>query len=259
MFLLYFLVLGQNIINGVSVNIPIDQITFLVDSDILGGVLIISIIGTVSGGLNSFVMDQYESKLQGILVSPVSRVKIILGYVIAAVLSSFLITLILWVFIYLYIGISTSHFFSFGTFVIVPLILFLYTIITSMILLFPMSLFTTPSASSPFTGIVGTLVGFTCGIYMPLSLFSPSMNSVAGLIPFTHMQVILKRVMITDSLELMNIPKENLEELWKTLGANEINILGLDLNPFMKIIYSFVIALIFLFLSVLVISKKIKK
>jgi multidrug/hemolysin transport system permease protein len=122
-----------------------------------------------------------------------------------------------------------------------------------------MSLFSSPSASQPFTGIVGTLIGFTCGIYMPLTLFPKGMSNFAGIIPFTHMQVMLKRVMIMDSVKLMNIPDDVLESLWPELGANQIDVFGIDMPPYLKIIYISIVGIIFLFSSVLIISKKIKK
>jgi multidrug/hemolysin transport system permease protein len=259
MIVLYFLFLSQNIIDSIGDTLPLDQVKFLVYSDVMGGILIVSIIGSVQGGLNTFVMDQYEDKLQGFLVTPINRTKLSLAYVISAVISSFIITLVLWIFVILYIGFASTHFFSLTTIFLVPVILLGFTILTAMILILPMSLFTTPSATGPFMGILGTFIGFMCGIYMPLSNYGKGMNFIAGILPFTHMQVFLKRVMINDSVKLIGIPKDYLETIWDNLGASYVNVFGINLPVYGKVIYILIFSLILMVLSIPFITKKIKK
>lgn len=77
------------------------------------------------------------------------------------------------------------------------------------------------SAFSGFSTIVGTLIGFLAGIYIPIGILPSYIQKVIILFPTTQSTVLLRELLMTDVLEPMKtiMPSEAYEEINATLGV----------------------------------------
>jgi len=179
---------------------------------LMGGILVVNTISLSVGILGNIVKDLTENKLEGFLVTPVTRMKLILSYYITAVMVTFIFTIILYMFTIVYIAIV-------GTPLSIVVILqgvgllIIYTFISTSIMLFLVTLIKSSGAFATLSSIAGTLVGFISGAYMPLFMLGESVSKIAGSTPFSHMVIYLRQILILDSYDLIS----GMTEIEKTI------------------------------------------
>jgi len=117
------------------------------------------------------------------------------------------------------------------------------------------------NAFGAISGILGTLIGFSSGIYMPLSILPKFIQKISSLIPFTHMTIHLKRLLLSTTIEKikLNVSPEAYEEIIAAYGYNYVEVLGLKLDITLIFILSCIVAILLLIWSALRLTKKIIK
>lgn len=255
---LYFLFIGRQYTSGEGFETMDSNLkTFLSTGVMMGGVLVINTVSLSLGVMGSIIADLETRKLDGFLVTPIERYKISIAYYIASVIVTFFFSLLMFVITILYLGIVAGYWYSISTVLIVIALLFLFTFISSAIMLFLVTLIKTQNAFSAMAGILGTVVGFVSGIYMPLSVLGDGMTKVASLNPFTHMTVLLKQVLLKEPYAL--IPAELTKVLAVPYGTTNVGILGLNVPLVYLILGSVILSLVLLFFSYRRMNNKMAK
>lgn len=255
---LYFLFIGRQYTSGEGFETMDSNLkTFLSAGVMMGGVLVINTVSLSLGVMGSIIADLETRKLDGFLVTPIERYKISIAYYIASVIVTFFFSLLMFVITILYLGIVAGYWYSISTVLIVIALLLLFTFISSAIMLFLVTLIKTQNAFSAMAGILGTVVGFVSGIYMPLSVLGDGMTKVASLNPFTHMTVLLKQVLLKEPYAL--IPAELTEVLAVPYGTTNVGILGLNVPLVYLILGSVILSLVLLFFSYRRMNNKMAK
>jgi len=210
------------------------------------------------GNLNT---DLVQRKLDGFLVTPVKRYKIILSYYIAAIIVTAILSLLMWILTYLYVGIFSGYWYSFETIIYTSLLIIFFTFISSSVMIYITTLLKSNSAFGGLSGILGTFIGFTSGIYLPLFILGNTMTKVASLIPFTHMAIILKGVLLKGPYELLSqrITPSAMEINDIVFGTKEIGVLGYDVSMLVIMAVTTLLAFLLLFFSYRRMTKKMGK
>ncbi len=255
---LYLLFLGRQYTSGeefaaLDANIK----TFLTVGTIMGGVLVINTVSLSLGVMGSIVSDMETKRIQGFLVTPVQRFKISLAYYITSFLVTAFFTLLMWFITILYIGIFSGYWYSFLTILYATLLLIFFTFISSSFMLFLVTLIKSQSAFGALSGVLGTVIGFMSGIYIPLPVLGDGMTKVASLNPFTHMTILLKQVLLKEPYALLQ--PEFVEAVEAPFGSSEIGIVGLNVDMIYIMIGTILLAFLFLFLSYRNMNKKMRK
>ncbi len=259
---LYLLFLKNNYMSDeLTAIIGKDQMTFIASTIMMSGVLVINTMTVSLGNLGNIVYDFSTSVIDGFIVAPVKKYKLILGYYVSSFLLTLIFTLLMWFVIVIYIGLNSGVWFSFNKILITSLYLILYTFISTGFMIFIITFVDSVNAFGALSGIFGTVIGFTCGIYMPLSVLPNFIQKVSSLIPFTHMTILLKQVLLTDSFTLIegSVPVDALNEIKTIYGINKMKVFNLDIPYFWIIFVSGIISLLLLLWATRRISKKIKK
>jgi len=259
MLALYFLFIGQQYTSGTEME-QLDEglKTYLTIGIMMGGILVIN---TVSLSMGNIIMDLEQHKLDGFLVTPVRRYKLILSYYIAAILVTGVLSLLMWGLTILYVGMMGGYWYPFWTILAASGYILLFTLISSSFMIYLTTLLKSVNAFGTLSGVLGTFIGFVSGIYMPLFILGKAMTHVASFVPFTHMTIILRNVLLQEPYRIIEekFPPEAMESIRLSYGTNEIGIIGYDVPLFLIMLLSGVLALVFLSLSYRRMTKKIAK
>ncbi len=263
---LYFLFIGENYVSELrrpeyAGIIDANLIDYLKISNMMGGILVINTISLSLGIMGNIITDLEQRSLDAYLVTPVKRYKIIFSYYLSAILVTVFFTVLMWAFTIIYVGIVSSYWFPFMVIIQALGLLILFTFVSASLMIYLVTLLKSVNAFGTLSGILGTLVGFICGIYMPLAIFSNSIQYVASAIPFTHMTILLKNVMLEEPMRLLNdaIQSEQaISEMKLYFGMNEIGFFGMEVHMTWLMIGSVLIAGVLLYLGYRNMSKKIK-
>jgi multidrug/hemolysin transport system permease protein len=253
---LYFLFIGRQYtsdLQGVSDELKI----FISVGVIMGGVLVINTVSLSLGVMGNVITDIEYKKLDAFLVTPIKRYKIILSYYLTSILVTSVLTLIMWVLTILYVGIFSGYWYSLMTILKVSGLLVFYTFISATLMIFLTTLLKSVNAFGTLSGVLGTLIGFISGIYMPLFVLGKSMSFVASAVPFTHMTILLKNVMLAEPYA--ELPVQMVQEIEIFYGTLEIGIFGQEVNMLWIMLGSLVLGFVLLYFSYRQMSKKMGK
>lgn len=260
---LYFLFIGRQYTQGME-EISESLQTYLVTSQMMGGVLIINTISLSLGIMGNLIVDLEQHLLEGFLVTPVKRSKIILSYFLSSVIVTTALTLIMWVLTIFYVGIFSGYWYSVSTILVVSLILIVSTFISAALMIYLTTLLKSVNAFGTMSGVLGTFVGFVSGIYMPLIVLGDSMRYVASLVPFTHLTILLKQTLLKHPYELLaaevaGAPESEaiLANIKAAYGTNEIGLLGQNVAVTILIGIFLALSAVFLYLAFKKMTKRI--
>jgi len=238
------------------------EIDFVIYSQMMAGVIVLNTLTIPLGNLGSMVTDFEEGKIDAFMVTPVKRYKIILGYYLSSLIITLALSLIFWLIAVVVLGLVTGIFYPIGVILVIIPIIVLFVLISTSIMILMTSFIKSINAFGAFSGIFGSVIGFVSGIYIPLSSSSPAfLRSISSLIPFTHMGIFVKQILMKPGFEIVAEKGGNAEViagLQDGFGYNEIGLLGMDVSLPTLLILSVVLSVLLLIYATQRLNKRIK-
>lgn len=200
---LYVLFLGdinvQNIRSEIGRDIP--QIDALVFAWMLPGAVAISTMTLALGNMERLVDDAQSETLSDFMVSPVTRVQLILSYVISTILIAFLISLLM-------VGVSVVVVWSKGgdwmqpwTLVQVIGIVLMMIISNSLLSLLIASFISSANTYGVVNSITGTFIGFVTGCYMPMGIMPVFVQNLFNALPVSMGASLLRQLYLAPIMD----------------------------------------------------------
>lgn len=197
----------------------------------LAGVISINAVSVTLSVLTAMIRDKNNGTLQSIYTSPVSRLSIALSYICAAWICSIIIctlTLVLSEIYCVYMGAAAfsavQHLKLFGmicvnSFTYACIMYFLAAIVKS------------EGAWSGLGTIIGTLVGFLGGIYLPIGSLADGISNVLKCTPILYGTVMFRRIMTEQAGDVCfeNAPAEMQDTYNEVMGVS-LEAFGYDVN-----------------------------
>ena len=206
LFALYTLFLANLQTQGLANSFPDAEpreVKGFVDSWMFAGIVLITTITTGLGALSVLVDDSQSGRFRDFLVSPIRRGQIVLGYLIAAVSVALLMSLIVLALSVLYLGVVDGIWLTPEALVrvtgTVVLCCAAFTALSALIV----SGVRTAGAFSALATIVGTVLGFIAGAYIPVGSLPESVANVINALPFGQAGMVLRRDFTAQSLPAM--------------------------------------------------------
>lgn len=231
---LYILFIGQSYTSDLPNAVPDNLTTFMIVSLTMGGVLVINTMSLSLGIMGTFVEDMAKRNIDAFLVTPVKRWKIMISYYISTIIVTSVLSLIMWGLTIVYVGVASSYWYSLSVILRASGLIVLFTFISASMMVFLTTLLKSINAFGALSGILGTLVGFTSGIYMPLRILPSAVQYVASINPFSHMSILLKKVLLEEPVSqlvsLLGGQESDYEEMLSFYGTIEIGIFGTDVS-----------------------------
>ncbi|MFA5560630.1 MAG: ABC transporter permease [Acholeplasmataceae bacterium] len=264
---LYFLFLGKLYTAGLP-DLTDNLKTYLSTSQMMGGILVINTLSLSLGMMGNIVVDLETHRLDAFLVTPIKRPKIILSYYLSSIIVTAILTLLIWFATILYVGLTSGYWYSLLVIVSTTGLLVVYTFISASLMILITSFLKSNNAFGTVAGVLGTFVGFVAGIYMPLANFGKGMQYFSSILPFTHMTILLKQILLKEPFQLLeielgkNIPAEDvtkiMEDIRTAYGTIEIGIFETSVSIVYILIAAGLLSLILLWLAFKNMVKKMK-
>ncbi|RKJ40642.1 ABC transporter permease [bacterium 1XD42-8] len=201
---LYILFLAQLQIDTVVENtnnlVDEDKISYLINSWILAGLLSITTVTSTLGGYGTIVEDIEKKKSMDFKSSPLS----IMAYPLAGMISCIIIgtiisTIALGVYT-VYIYFVTGYLFTFQQILQCVGFIIISTSMNAAFLGFIIAYIKTSSAFSSISLVMGTVIGFLNGLYVPIGSLPEIIQNVLKCLPFGHIASVFRKILMKDSI-----------------------------------------------------------
>jgi multidrug/hemolysin transport system permease protein len=215
---LYVLFLGD--VWADYIDVPIPETTTLMNNWIIAGIVSVTSITTTMGAFSIMVEDKVRKNSKDFYASPIKRSKILSGYILSAYIIGVMMSLFAFVLGEIYIVISGGTLLSLVSIVKVLGILLIAVMMSSALVFFIVSFFESNSAFSTASTILGTLVGFLTGIYLPIGTMPEPVQWLIKLFPVSHAGALLRQVMMETpiSTSFAEIPDQYLSDFKTQMG-----------------------------------------
>lgn len=249
---LYVLFLGDIIVKGMG--FLGDKARFISDSWIMAGVVSAASITTAMGAYGTIVTDKDGKRIKDFYSSPIARRDIVLGYIISSIAISFILSLLSFIIAEIYILAYGGKLLAFYRYLQILGVIILSVFSSSAMMFFLVSFFNSNNAFATGSTIIGTLVGFIGGIYLPVGNFPQAIQAVIKVFPVSHSVSLLRQLMANDELVTL-MSGQGLINYRHSMGIF-FEVGGNTLPPFVSVLYLAASAILFFGLSVIKLRRK---
>ena len=219
---LYVLFLGNMMEQSLQAQLGFEseKISMIMASIMLGGMVAVTSVTGCMGALGISVEDKKKAA-NDFLTSPAPRWKITMGYVLGSAVVGFIMT-------FAALVISLIYIFSQGGNIpaLIDILRLLLTVLLSVLcgnsMVYFLSVFIkTQNAFSAASTVIGSLIGFLMGIYIPIGQFPEAVQWIIKCFPMSHAASMFRQILADD--ELANLfaaaPPESLENFRELFGV----------------------------------------
>ncbi|MGE3191954.1 MAG: ABC transporter permease [Microbacteriaceae bacterium] len=196
LFLLYTLFLGNLQTQGLEQGFPDapdGAVKTFVDSWMFAGIVGITAVTTGLGAFSAFVEDGASGRFRDFLVSPITRSQLVLGYLLSSFVIALTMTLFVLVVSLLYLFFVDGLVLTVAQLALTVGYLALSCAAYAALSAFVVSFVRTTGAFSALSTIVGTVLGFLCGAYIPVGSLPEGVANVINALPFAQSSMIVRQ------------------------------------------------------------------
>ena len=173
---------------------------FVADSWIMAGLLAMTSITATMGAFGIMVEDRTKKVLRDFRAAPLKRTTLVGGYILGALVIGMALSAVTFVFGQLYIVAYGGELLSLPHTLKVLAIMVVTVISSAAMMIFLVSFFDSANAFAAASSVIGALVGFLTGIYIPIGVLPPAMQYVVKLFPASHGAALFRQVMMDDAV-----------------------------------------------------------
>jgi multidrug/hemolysin transport system permease protein len=214
---LYALFLGDVWTNSLS---ELTGVRFIMDSWITAGLLAVMSVTTTMGAFGVMVDDKVKKLTKDFYSAPVSRSAIAGGYILSAYLVGIIMSLVTLALCEIYIVLNGGELLGLAALLETLGLIVLSTFAGTSLVLFIVSFFKSQNAYAAASTVIGTVIGFLTGIYIPIGSLPSAVQFVVKLFPISHSALLLRNVVMRAPVTLAfeNVPAEYAEDFRSTMG-----------------------------------------
>lgn len=234
-------------------------VRFLMDSWIMAGLLAVTSVTTTMGAFGIMVEDKTRNIIKDFSSSPMKRGSIAGGYIIGAFIIGVIMCLITLILAEIYVTTNGGELLKLPALLKVLGLILISTFTNTSFILFIVSFFKSTNAFATASTIIGTIIGFLTGIYLPIGQLPETVQWVIRVFPVSHSASLLRQVMMEVPLSnsFANAPGEALHEFEQFMGVT-LKFGETTVTPVMSIGILILTSLIFYGSSILNLSRKKK-
>lgn len=223
--LVYVIFLSSNQLDSVRQqvggSINEDDLSYLINSWILAGMLSVTTVTSTLGALGFMVTDKEKKIIRDFKSSPLSMATYPVAAVITAILIGVIMSLIVFIVYSGYIFFATGYLFALPIILKTIGLILLSTLMNASLLGLLVSFISTNNAFSAVSLIIGTSIGFVNGMYIPIGQVSSTVQKILKLLPFSHIASLFRQVMMQESIAVTfsGAPQEAVASYTDILGV----------------------------------------
>ncbi|MCL1811119.1 MAG: ABC transporter permease [Methanomassiliicoccaceae archaeon] len=250
---LYFLFLGDVLTESYS---GLPNTRALIDSWAMAGLMAVVPVTSTLGALGIMIQDRLTGAVRDFTVSPMKRYEIVGGYVLSTFIIGTILSLLALAFAEVYIVSNGGDLLSMMQFVRVIGIMLLSVASVSAVMLVVALFINSNTAYSAASTIVGTLIGFLTGVFIPIGTLPDAVGTVVKIVPASHSASLFRQVMTEKPMEAMaGIPPEEMLNFELEMGVR-FEFGGHLVTPELSILILIGTCAAFYFIAVLRLSMK---
>ncbi len=253
--------IATNLPEGVAMNAELSAyLTTLVDSWMLAGITVLSVITVSLQTNNVLVEDKQNGVNRDFISSPVPKELLVASYF----LFNFLVTSVIGLVFLLICGtylLCLGEFMLTAADVFTVLAVFLFATVSTVLMTVLIASFVKREATmSSIVAIFSTAVGFLIGAYMPLGMMPDWVQGICGFIPGTYACSLMRYAFMKTPLagltayaQGLSLPAETLESLLSELSGTfgyDVGFFGVPVSPQFQAVALAVYTVVFLALNI---------
>ncbi|RLK53005.1 ABC transporter permease [Microbacterium telephonicum] len=203
LFFLYTLFLARLQVDGLAETLPQaspSDIEAFVASWMLSGIVLLTTVTAGIGALSSLVDDRATGRFADFLVAPIRRTHLVLGYLLSAIAVAVIMSTIILVLTVLYLGFVHGTWIAPVDILAALAAMLLCCAAFTALAAFGASFLRTAGAYSAFATVVGTILGFVAGAYIPVGSLPPGVASTINALPFAQGAMLMRRPFTHETL-----------------------------------------------------------
>lgn len=253
-FALYIFFIGDSISSGLKF---LPHPNRLMRAWMLAGMLASASITTSLGAYGVMISDRENKTIKDFYSSPVSRRQIAGGYIITGFIISIIMSIFTLIFGEIYMGMIGGAVLDMNILLKLFGVIVLSAFASSAIASFIISFLKTNSAYSAASMIVGTLIGFLVGAYIPIGNLPENVQWLVKYFPCAHSAVLYRQLLMEGSIKenFANQPTAVLKETKEILGVVLVYN-GHTASAWMSVVALLITGVVFYLLAVLVLIRK---
>lgn len=214
--------LGKMNVDNILEIAPVEKekAAYLVNSWVMAGIIVVNSVTVTLGVIGVMVEDQDKKRIAAFLVSPISRLKITLSYILAAFIMGCVMCIATLIISEIYIILSGGQMLSFAEIISVLGFIIINVFSSSCFVYFLGAFIRSLSAFSALSTVVGTLVGFISGIYLPMGNLPEVVQKVVKCFPIVYGTSLMREVYVKNAMSNVfnGAPIEVIERYTEYMG-----------------------------------------
>lgn len=202
---LYIIFIRDNLLQRFPM---IENAELIIDSWMIAGILGITPLTAAMGAYGVMINDKAGRIERDFKTSPMGRVKMINGYLFSASVSGIIMSLVILILAQIYLIICYGETAAKGQLSTVFLLMIINSVCSSAIVILPVSLLKSSNALSACCTIIGSLIGFLTGIYLPIGSLNETVILLIKAFPISHMVVLLRKSLTSRFVEFNMSPEK---------------------------------------------------
>lgn len=214
---LYVVFLGDTLKSSYE---KLPGIDMLMNSWIIAGIVSVASITTTMGAFGILVDDRVRRVSRDFHSSPIARWKIVGGYILSSYIIGVIMTVLSLVLGEIYMAVSTGGVLSLKAMIKMLGIILVSVLASSSLVFFIVSFFSSNSAFATASIVLGTLIGFVTGIYLPVGTLPEGVQWIVKLFPVSHAGALMRQVMTEAPVKesFAGVPKDYVTQFKEAMG-----------------------------------------
>lgn len=231
----------------------------LMDSWIMAGLLAVTSMTTTMGAFGIMVDDKAKKIIKDFHASPIKKSEIAGGYIASSFIIGVIMTLVALVLAELYILAYGGALLSAVQLLKLFGLILLSTLANTAMVFFIVSFFKSQNAFATASTIIGTLIGFLTGIYLPIGMLPEAVQYVIKVFPVSHAALLMRQIIMQApfAATFAGAPPEYLAGFKETMGV-VFRFGEQTVTPLTSVLVLVATALVFYGLSIFMLSRKSK-
>lgn len=186
----------------------------------IAGLLVVNAFTVPITMIGMYVQDKEEHKLESFYSSPVSRMALIVSYLISAIISGFIMGNIILLLSFVYVLSTGNTFLTLTQLLQVETLLLLCVMVSSSFIMVIAQFVRSDHAWGAFSTLAGTLIGFLGGIYLPMGMLPPGIQDFLKCLPFLHETAMMRNIFTSNALNTIfsDLPAAFLDGYKEAMG-----------------------------------------
>ena len=253
---LYVLFLGDTMTGGFR---DMPGIRFLIDNWIISGILAVISMTTTLGALGIMVEDKTKKILRDFYSSPIKRYKLAGGYILSTFTVGVILSVVTLTVTEVYFAFTGCELLTVINMLKVVGVIFLSVFVSSSMMFFLVSFFESQTAYSTGSTVIGTLIGFLTGVYIPIGNFPEPVQFIIKIFPVSHAGTLFRQIILERPIAVTfaNAPQEVIDTFKKNMGI-VFDFNGFVINETASVIILIATAILFYGLAIIRLYVKTK-